>query len=124
MKDEASNDSEPQKRRKKTGVEVRPRNKVARMSHFWASGSPKALVIVPWSSELVTGPGVSTLRDESERPVYKSCYGECSFTTKLGFRTARPAGRRQWEVTASAAKVAQRRKPEFHWKKNCLLPLG
>ena len=52
-----------------------PGGKALGMSILGNQEAPKALVIVPWkSSELANGPGVSTLLDDSRRPVDKEVF--------------------------------------------------
>ena len=118
-KEEARNDEamklteEPQPKaeedRKLTPV---PGSKALGMSILGNQEAPKALVIVPWkSSELGSGPGVSTLLDDSRRPVDKEVF--MRMLTYYGIRseTARPSGAATDENAAPPANVAQRRKP-------------
>src|SRR5258708_3943585 len=78
-KEEARNDEamkltqEPQQKMEEDGkLTSVPGSKALGMSILGNQEAPKALVIVPWkSSELGNGPGVSTLLDDSRRPVDK-----------------------------------------------------
>src|SRR5260370_1114208 len=81
-KEEARNDEamkltqEPQQKTEEDGkLTPVPGSKALGMSILGNQEAPKALVIVPWkSSELGNGPGVSTLLDDSRRPVDKEVF--------------------------------------------------
>jgi hypothetical protein len=81
------------------------------MSILGNQEAPKALVIVPWkSSELGNGPGVSTLLDDSRRPVDKEVFMRMLSYYEIRSKTARPGATTDGN-TAAPANVAQRRKP-------------
>jgi hypothetical protein len=118
-KEEARNDEamklteEPQPKteedRKLTSV---PGSKALGMSILGNQEAPKALVIVPWkSSELGSGPGVSTLLDDSRRPVDKEVFMRMLSYYGIRSETARPSGATTDANAAPPANVAQRRKP-------------
>jgi len=74
--------------------------------------APKALVIVPWkSSELGNGPNVSTLLDDSRRPVDKDVFMRMLSYYKIRSETARPSSATTDGNAAAPANVAQRRNP-------------
>ena len=82
------------------------------MSILGNQEAPKALVIVPWkSSELANGPGVSTLLDDSRRPVDKEVFMRMLSYCEIRSGTARPSGATPDGNTAAPAIEAQRRKP-------------
>ena len=74
--DEKKQTEEPQpKTEEETKLTSVPGGKALGMSILGNQEAPKALVIVPWkSSELANGPGVSTLLDDSRRPVDKEVF--------------------------------------------------
>ena len=89
-----------------------PGSKALGMSILGNQEAPKALVIVPWkSSELGNGPGVSTLLDDSRRPVDKEVFLRMLSYYEIRSETARPSGATKDGNTAAPANVAQRRKP-------------
>lgn len=89
-----------------------PGSKALGMSILGNQEAPKALVIVPWkSSELGNGPGVSTLLDDSRRPVDKEVFMRMLSYYEIRSETARPSGATTNGSTAAPANVAQRRKP-------------
>jgi hypothetical protein len=89
-----------------------PGGKALGMSILGNQEAPKALVIVPWkSSELGNGPGVSTLLDESRRPVDKEVFMRMLSYYEIRSEAARPSGATTNGSTAAPANVAQRRKP-------------
>jgi hypothetical protein len=89
-----------------------PGSKALGMSILGNQEAPKALVIVPWkSSELGNGPGVSTLLDDSRRPVDKEVFMRMLSYYEIRSETARPSGATTDGNTAAPANVAQRRKP-------------
>jgi hypothetical protein len=89
-----------------------PGGKALGMSILGNQEAPKALVIVPWkSSELGNGPGVSTLLDDSRRPVDKEVFMRMLSYYEIRSETARPSGATTNGSTAAPANVAQRRKP-------------
>jgi hypothetical protein len=114
QKDEAKKQTEePQPKteedRKLTSV---PGSKALGMSILGNQEAPKALVIVPWkSSELGNGPGVSTLLDDSRRPVDKEVFMRMLSYYEIRSEAARPSGATTNGSTAAPANVAQRRKP-------------
>jgi len=89
-----------------------PGSKALGMSILGNQEAPKALVIVPWkSSELGNGPSVSTLLDDSRRPVDKEVFMRMLSYYEIRSETARPSGAATDGNAAPPAKVAQRRKP-------------
>ena len=89
-----------------------PGSKALGMSILGNQEAPKALVIVPWkSSELGNGPGVSTLLDDSRRPVDKEVFMRMLSYYEIRSETARPSGATTDGKAAAPANVAQRRKP-------------
>jgi hypothetical protein len=82
------------------------------MSILGNQEAPKALVIVPWkSSELGNGPGVSTLLDDSRRPVDKEVFMRMLSYYEIRSATARPSGAATDGNAAAPANAAQGRKP-------------
>ena len=104
---------EPQPKAEEDGkVTSVPGSKALGMSILGNQEAPKALVIVPWkSSELGNGPGVSTLLDDSRRPVDKEVFMRMLSYYEIRSETARPSGATTNGSTAAPANVAQRRKP-------------
>jgi len=89
-----------------------PGGKALGMSILGNQEAPKALVIVPWkSSELGNGPNVSTLLDDSKRPVDKEVFMRMLLYYEIRGETTRPSGATTDENTAAPAIAAQRRKP-------------
>ena len=89
-----------------------PGGKALGMSILGNQEAPKALVIVPWkSSELANGPGVSTLLDDSRRPVDKEVFMRMLSYYEIRSETARPGGATTNGNAAAPAIAAQRRKP-------------
>ena len=89
-----------------------PDGKALGMSILGNQEAPKALVIVPWkSSELGNGPSVSTLLDDSRRPVDKEVFLRMLSYYEIRSETARPSGATTNGSTAAPANAAQRRKP-------------
>ena len=89
-----------------------PGSKALGMSILGNQEAPKALVIVPWkSSELGNGPGISTLLDDSRRPVDREVFMRMLSYYEIRSETARPSGATTDGNAAAPAKVAQRRKP-------------
>ena len=89
-----------------------PGGKALGMSILGNQEAPKALVIVPWkSSELGNGPGVSTLLDDSRRPVDKEVFMRMLSYYEIRSEAAQPSGATTNGSTAAPAIVAQRRKP-------------
>jgi len=117
--DEARNDEamklteEPQQKTEEDGkLTSVPGSKALGMSILGNQEAPKALVIVPWkSSELGNGPGVSTLLDDSRRPVDKEVFMRMLSYYEIRSETARPSGATTDGNTAAPANVAQGRKP-------------
>jgi len=88
-----------------------PGGKALGMSILGNQEAPKALVIVPWkSSELSNGPNVSTLLDDSRRPVDKEVFMRMLSYYEIRSETARPSGATTDGNAAAAALEAQRRK--------------
>ena len=82
------------------------------MSILGNQEAPKALVIVPWkSSELGNGPSVSTLLDDSRRPVDKEVFMRMLSYYEIRSETARPSSAATDGNAAAPAIEAQRRKP-------------
>src|SRR5216684_422030 len=89
-----------------------PGSKALGMSILGNQEAPKALVIVPWkSSELGNGPSVSTLLDDSRRPVDKEVFMRMLIYYDIRSQTPRPSGATTDGNSAAPANVAQRRKP-------------
>ena len=89
-----------------------PGGKALGMSILGNQEAPKALVIVPWkSSELGNGPSVSTLLDDSRRPVDKEVFMRMLLYYEIRSETARPAGATTGGNAAETSNVTQRRKP-------------
>src|SRR5258708_5964272 len=118
-KEEARNDEamklteEPQQKTEEDGkLTSVPGSKALGMSILGNQEAPKAVVIVPWkSSELGNGPGVSTLLDDSRRPVEKEVFMQMLSYYEIRWKTARPSGATTDGNTAAPANVAQGRKP-------------
>src|SRR5260370_4551297 len=99
-KEEARNDEamklteEPQQKTEEDGnLTSLPGSKAIGMSILGNQEAPKALVIVPWkSSELGNGPGVSTLLDDSRRPVDKEVFMRMLSYYEIRSEAARPSG--------------------------------
>src|SRR6266576_2167092 len=88
---------EPKKEDAKTEDDAKltsvPGGKALGMSILGNQEAPKALVIVPWkSSELGNGPNVSTLLDDSRRPVDKEVFLRMLSYYEIRSETARPSG--------------------------------
>jgi len=114
QKDEAKKQTEePQPKTEEDGkLTSVPGGKALGMSILGNQEAPKALVIVPWkSSELGNGPGVSTLLDDSRRPVDKEVFMRMLSYYEIRSEAARPSGATTNGSTAAPANVAQRRKP-------------
>ena len=114
QKDEAKKQTEePQPKTEEDGkLTSVPGSKALGMSILGNQEAPKALVIVPWkSSELGNGPGVSTLLDDSRRPVDKEVFMRMLSYYEIRSEVARPSGATTNGSTAAPANVAQRRKP-------------
>ena len=89
-----------------------PGGKALGMSILGNQEAPKALVIVPWkSSELGNGPSVSTLLDDSRRPVDKEVFMRMLNYYEIRSETARPSAATTDGNAAAPAIEAQRRKP-------------
>ena len=89
-----------------------PGGKALGMSILGNQEAPKALVIVPWkSSELGNGPNVSTLLDDSRRPIDKEVFMRMLSYYKIRSETARPSGATTDGNLAAPANVAQRSNP-------------
>ena len=89
-----------------------PGGKALGMSILGNQEAPKALVIVPWkSSELGKGPSVSTMLDDSRRPVDKEVFMRMLLYYEIRSEIARPSGATTDGNTAAPANAAQRRKP-------------
>jgi hypothetical protein len=114
QKDEAKKQTEePQPKTEEDGkLTSVPGSKALGMSILGNQEAPKALVIVPWkSSELGNGPGVSTLLDDSRRPVDKEVFMRMLSYYEIRSEAARPSAATTNGSTAAPANVAQRRKP-------------
>jgi len=89
-----------------------PGGKALGMSILGNQEAPKALVIVPWkSSELGNGPNVSTLLDDSRRPVDKEVFMRMLSYYEIRSETAHPSGATTNGNAAAPANAAQGRKP-------------
>jgi hypothetical protein len=115
---EAKNEEEkkqPEEPQPKTEEETKltsvPGGKALGMSILGNQEATKALVIVPWkSSELSNGPSVSTLLDDSRRPVDKEVFMRMLSYYEIRSETARPGGATTDGNAAAPAIEAQRRK--------------
>src|SRR6201993_4802985 len=88
-----------------------PGGKALGMSILGNQEAPKALVIVPWkTSELGNGPNVSTLLDDSRRPVDKEVFMRMLSYYEIRSETPRPSGAKTDGNAAAPALEAQRRK--------------
>ena len=89
-----------------------PGGKALGMSILGNQEAPKALVIVPWkSSELGNGPGVSTLLDDSRRPIDKEVFMRMLLYYEIRSQTAPTSGATTDGNAAAPANATQRRKP-------------
>ena len=104
---------EPQQKTEEDGkLTSVPGSKALGMSILGNQEAPKALVIVPWkSSELGNGLSVSTLLDDSRRPVDKEVFMRMLSYYEIRSETARPSSARTDGNAAAPANAAQRRKP-------------
>jgi hypothetical protein len=81
------------------------------MSILGNQEAPKALVIVPWkSSELGTGPNVSTLLDDSRQPIDKEVFMRMLSYYEVRSEAAHPTVAPTNGNAAASADAAQRRK--------------
>jgi hypothetical protein len=113
-KDEAKKQTEePRQKTEEDGkLTSVPGSKALGMSILGNQEAPKALVIVPWkSSELGNSLGVSTLLDDSRRPVDKEVFMRMLSYYEIRSETARPSGAATDANAAPPANAAQRRKP-------------
>ena len=112
-KEEAKLIEEPQQKTDEDGkLTSVPGSKALGMSILGNQEAPKALVIVPWkTSELGNGPSVSTLLDDSRRPVDKEVFMRMLSYYEIRSETARPNGATTDANAAAPANAAQRRKP-------------
>jgi hypothetical protein len=110
--DEKKPTEEPQPKAEEEGkLTSVPGGKALGMSILGNQEAPKALVIVPWkSSELANGPGVSTLLDDSRRPVDKEVFMRMLSYYKIRSET-HPSTPTTVGNAAAPAIEAQRRKP-------------
>jgi hypothetical protein len=110
--EEKKQTEEPQaKTEEETKLTSVPGGKALGMSILGNQEAPKALVIVPWkSSELANGPGVSTLLDDSRRPVDKEVFMRMLSYYEIRSETAHPSGATTDGNAAVPALEAQRRK--------------
>ena len=114
IKEEAINQTEeaPPKTEEDGKLTSVPGGKALGMSILGNQEAPKALVIVPWkSSELGNGPSVSTLLDDSRRPVDKEVFMRMLLYYQIRSQTTRPSGASTDANAAAPANEAQRRKP-------------
>jgi len=88
-----------------------PGGKALGMSILGNQEAPKALVIVPWkSSELGSGPSVSTMLDDSKLPVDKEVFMRMLSYYEIRSETARPSGApTNANVTAPVAPAPRRK---------------
>ena len=112
-KEEAKLIEEPQQKTDEDGkLTSVPGSKALGMSILGNQEAPKALVIVPWkTSELGNGPSVSTLLDDSRRPVDKEVFMRMLNYYEIRSETARPSSARTDGNAAAPANAAQRSKP-------------
>lgn len=110
--EEKKQTEEPQQKTEdQTKLTPVPGGKALGMSILGNQEAPKALVIVPWkSSELANGPGVSTLLDDSRRPVDKEVFMRMLSYYEIRSE-AHPSGPTTDGNAAAPAIEAQRRKP-------------
>ena len=110
--EEKKQTEEPQPKTEEEGkLTSVPGGKALGMSILGNQEAPKALVIVPWkSSELSNGPNVSTLLDDSRRPVDKEVFMRMLSYYEIRSETARPRGATTDGNAAAPALEAQRRK--------------
>ena len=110
--EEKKQTEEPQPKTEEEGkLTSVPGGKALGMSILGNQEAPKALVIVPWkSSELANGPGVSTLLDDSRRPVDKEVFMRMLSYYEIRSETAHPSGATTDGNAAAPALEAQRRK--------------
>ena len=88
-----------------------PGGKALGMSILGNSEAPKALVIVPWkSSELGTGPSVSTMLDDSRLPIDKEVFMRMLSYYEIRSESAHPSAATT-NGNAAPATPAPRRKP-------------
>ena len=111
--DEKKQTEEPQPKTEEAAkLESVPGGKALGMSILGNQEAPKALVIVPWkSSELGNGPSVSTLLDDSRRPIDKEVFMRMLSYYEIRSETARPSGATTDGNAAAPANEAQGRKP-------------
>lgn len=104
---------EPQQKTEEDGkLTSVPGGKALGMSILGNQEAPKALVIVPWkSSELGNGPGVSTLLDDSRRPVDKEVFMRMLSYYEIRSETARLSSATTDGKAAAPDNAPQRRKP-------------
>jgi len=112
-KEKAKLIEEPQQKTDEDGkLTSVPGSKALGMSILGNQEAPKALVIVPWkTSELGNGPSVSTLLDDSRRPVDKEVFMRMLSYYEIRSETVRPSGATTDGNAAAPANAAQRRKP-------------
>ena len=113
-KEEAKNQTEePQAKTEEDGkLTSVPGAKALGMSILGNQEAPKALVIVPWkSSELGNGPNVSTLLDDSRRPIDKEVFMRMLLYYEIRSQTARPSGATTDGNATAPANATQRRNP-------------
>ena len=110
--DEKKQTEEPQpKTEEEPKLTSVPGGKALGMSILGNQEAPKALVIVPWkSSELANGPGVSTLLDDSRRPVDKEVFMRMLSYYEIRSETHPSVPTADGNAAAPAIE-AQRRKP-------------
>ena len=110
--EEKKQTEEPQPKAEEAKLTSVPGGKALGMSILGNQEAPKALVIVPWkSSELGNGPSVSTLLDDSRRPVDKEVFMRMLSYYEIRLETARPSGAATDGNATAPAIEAQRRKP-------------
>src|SRR5262249_19644039 len=86
-------DETPVQKQDDSKLQSVPGGKALGMSILGNQEAPKALVIVPWkSSELGTGPSVSTLLDDSRLPVDKEVFMRMLSYYETRSESARPSG--------------------------------
>ncbi len=89
-----------------------PGGKALGMSILGNQEAPKALVIVPWkTSELGNVLGISTLLDDSRKPIDKEVFMRMLSYYEIRSGTARPSSASTERNAAQPATAAQRRKP-------------
>jgi hypothetical protein len=103
-------DAQPKKDEEGKLISV-PGGKALGMSILGNQEAPKALVIVPWKrSELGNVPGISTLLDDSRKPIDKEVFMRMLSYYEIRSETSRSGSAPAERNAAQPKTVAQRRK--------------